>query len=135
DGARSGTGCILFPVLVRRLGPLGPSPEKGDFTVIKIDSIRTLRAGAAPFSLALALVATPGFAQDAAPQGGAEAPEADDEEIVVTGTILRGSTTDSVSPITVVTAESLEQRGINTTQEAIQRLSSNNGPALTNSFS
>ncbi|MFX8184128.1 Plug domain-containing protein, partial [Acinetobacter baumannii] len=40
----------------------------------------------------------------------------------------------TASPVTTVTAENLDQRGINTVQEGIQRLSANNGPALTNSF-
>ena len=55
-------------------------------------------------------------------------------DIVVTGSILRteGATP---SPVTTLTSENLDQRGINTTQDAIQRLSSNNGAALTNSFS
>ena len=55
-------------------------------------------------------------------------------DIVVTGSILRtqGATP---SPVTTITAENLDQRAINTTQDAIQQLSSNNGPGLTNSFS
>ena len=54
-------------------------------------------------------------------------------DIVVTGSILRtqGATP---SPVTTITAENLDQRGINTVQGAIQQLSSNNGAALTNSF-
>lgn len=68
-----------------------------------------------------------------APQAGSDE-AAEGEEIVVTGTLFRGSTATTVSPVTVVTAESLEQRGINTIQDAIQQISSNNGPALTNSF-
>lgn len=58
---------------------------------------------------------------------------AGDQEIVVTGSILR---TDSAtpSPVTTVTVEALDQRGISTIQEGLQQLTSNNGPALTNSF-
>ena len=37
-------------------------------------------------------------------------------------------------PVTIVTAELLDQRGISTVQDAVQKLASNNGPALTNSF-
>ncbi|AUW60291.1 TonB-dependent receptor [Sphingobium sp. SCG-1] len=59
----------------------------------------------------------------------------EEDAIVVTGSILRQTTSATQSPITVVTAEAIEQRGVNTTQEAIQRLASNNGPALTNAFS
>ena len=54
-------------------------------------------------------------------------------DIIVTGTMLR-TRTATPSPVTVLSAENLDQRGINTVQEAIQQLSSNNGPALTNSF-
>jgi iron complex outermembrane receptor protein len=55
------------------------------------------------------------------------------QEIVVTGSMFRQAVTPS--PVTVVSAENLEQRGITTVQEGIQRLAANNGPALTNSFS
>ena len=56
------------------------------------------------------------------------------QDIVVTGSILR-SAGATPSPVTTLTSENLDQRGINTVQDAIQRLSSNNGAALTNSFS
>lgn len=58
-----------------------------------------------------------------------------EQEIVVTGTMFKTTTSATVSPISVVTAEAMDQRGNNTVQDAIQNLSSNNGPALTNSFS
>lgn len=57
-----------------------------------------------------------------------------DEAIVVTGSLLRNTANDTPSPVSVLSAEALDQRGIQTTQEAIQRLASNNGPALTTSF-
>jgi iron complex outermembrane receptor protein len=57
-----------------------------------------------------------------------------DQNIVVTGTLFRSTTSATVSPITVVTEQTLDARGINTIQDAIQSLASNNGPALTNSF-
>ncbi|MCW3797965.1 TonB-dependent receptor [Sphingomonas sp. BN140010] len=107
--------------------------------------------------LGLGLIASPALAQDATNTPGAQAStpqtQAEDEaqadapvpntntdngqgeEIVVTGTLFRGTTSKTVSPITVVTAETIEKRGQNTVQDAIQQLSSNNGPALTNSFS
>jgi len=107
--------------------------------------------------LGLGLFASPALAQDASNTPGAQSStpqtQAEDEaqadapvpntnqdngggeEIVVTGTLFRGTTSKTVSPITVVTAEAIEKRGQNTVQDAIQQLSSNNGPALTNSFS
>lgn len=111
------------------------------------------------FALLAAGVASPAFAQDATNSPGAQSssPEPEDqdetqaaapvpntnegpaeeeiEEIVVTGTLFRSTTSATTSPITVVTAEAMDQRGQNTVQDAIQQLSSNNGPALTNSFS
>ncbi|MBO9623130.1 MAG: TonB-dependent receptor [Sphingomonas sp.] len=112
-----------------------------------------LLATAAPLSIALAV---PAYGQDtsardpAAPttapaqtepapadtqdQGATAAQAEEGGEIVVTGTLFR-TRAATPSPVTVLNAETLDQRGINTTQEAIQRLASNNGPALTNSFS
>lgn len=54
--------------------------------------------------------------------------------IVVTGSILRRTSTETPSPVTIITTESLDQRGISTVQDGLQALASNNGPALTNSF-
>ena len=100
-----------------------------------------LRTGAAPLGLALALIAAPAFAQETppAPAPSATAPASADEatgtDIVVTGTLFRNvSNANIASPITTVTADDLEKRGVNTVQQAIQMLASNNGPALSNSF-
>ncbi|WP_230769571.1 TonB-dependent receptor plug domain-containing protein [Sphingomonas sp. Leaf4] len=100
----------------------------------------SLRTGAAGSALAIGLLALPAAAQTTTPTNDptalqAPAPaEAQDQEIVVTGSILRTTARETPSPVTVLTAESFEQRGITTTQDAIQQLTSNNGPALTNSF-
>ena len=115
-----------------------------------------LRSGTALPFLAALMFASPAMAQDAtnSPNTQQSSPNATEEDetqsptpvvntnqegqegesIVVTGTIFRSTTSATVSPITVVTAETLDQRGINTIQDAIQSLASNNGPALTNSF-
>lgn len=53
-------------------------------------------------------------------------------DIVVTGSILRQKVT--ASPVTVVSANALDARGVATVQDALQMLASNNGPALINSF-
>jgi len=110
--------------------------------------------------IASVAVATPAFAQDATntpnAQSSSPVPSQQDEtqspapvpntntddgqsnatgdEIVVTGTLFRSTTSKTTSPITVVTAETIDKRGQNTVQDAIQSLASNNGPALTNSF-
>ena len=56
------------------------------------------------------------------------------EGIVITGSILGRTDTETPSPVTTITTENLDQRGISTVQEGLQSLASNNGPALTNSF-
>jgi len=52
------------------------------------------------------------------------------EEVVVTGSILRRTDSETPSPVTVLSSESLEQRGINTISEAVQRLSANNAGTI-----
>jgi iron complex outermembrane receptor protein len=52
------------------------------------------------------------------------------DEVIVTGSILRRTDTETPSPVTVLSAESLEQRGINTVSEAVQRLSANNAGTI-----
>ena len=61
-------------------------------------------------------------------------PKADDE-IVVTGTLLRRTNTETPSPVSVITQAQLQQRGINTVSDALQTLSVNNAGALPTSFS
>jgi iron complex outermembrane receptor protein len=56
------------------------------------------------------------------------------QDVVVTGSLFRQTTAATPSPVTTITTENLDQRGINTIQSAIQNLASNNGPAITNSF-
>ncbi|MET0179786.1 MAG: TonB-dependent receptor, partial [Novosphingobium sp.] len=99
-------------------------------------------------ALSMAMAASPALAQGVAQQSTTQTPDdaepvapvtnsatpSEGDVIVVTGTLFRSTTNSTPSPVTVVTAEALDQRGINTTQEAIQRLASNNGPALTNAF-
>jgi len=61
-----------------------------------------------------------------------EAPAKDQgmEEVVVTGSILRRTDAETPSPVTTLSAETLEERGINTVSEAIQRLSANNAGTI-----
>lgn len=74
-------------------------------------------------------------AQVAAPVATTAAAVPADETIIVTGTLFRRKDTETASPVTVVTQDDLNKRGIQTTQAGIQLLASINGPALTNSFS
>jgi iron complex outermembrane receptor protein len=107
--------------------------------------------------LGMGLAATPAFAQTTpAPTPAPTSPEADeaaaqtdpnapapgqpaagtavdtsgDEVITVTGSILRQTTTETPSPVTVLSSETLQQRGINTVAEATQRLSANNAGTI-----
>jgi iron complex outermembrane receptor protein len=84
---------------------------------------------------AFALLCGTAYAQDTAPQAPQAADAAGDDSnvIIVTGSMLKSPVLPS--PVTTVTTDNLDQRGISTTQEGLQRLSANNGPALTNSFS
>ncbi len=61
-------------------------------------------------------------------------PTAAGTDIVVTGSLFRRTDTETPSPVTVLTSDDIAKRGITTVQGAIQSLSANNGPALTNSF-
>ena len=53
------------------------------------------------------------------------------QEIVITGSILRRADAQTPSPVSVMTADDLQQRGINTVAEAMQRLSANGSGTMT----
>ena len=55
-------------------------------------------------------------------------------EVVVTGSFLRRKLADSDAPITAITADDLDKRGITTIQQAVQQVSANGSGALPNSF-
>ena len=98
----------------------------------KIFSRASLRAGAAPLALGMALVAAaPAFAQAAST---AAAPAADaapaEQEIVVTGTLFRNAAAATASPVTVLSSEDLTKRGINTISDAVQSISANNAGSM-----
>ncbi|MEO5494190.1 MAG: TonB-dependent receptor [Sphingomonas sp.] len=92
---------------------------------------------AAPLGL-LAMIATPAFAQTAP----APAPVADDQaatdapDIVVTGTLFstKGLTT-TASPVTVLTAETLDRAGITNASDAIRSVSADGAGSIGNGFS
>lgn len=94
-------------------------------------ALALLGAGAA----ASALFVAPAMAQDtsastpsvATPQTttGDDQAAAPTNDIVVTGTLFRRTNTETASPVTVLTADNLAARGINTAADAVQRLSAN----------
>jgi iron complex outermembrane receptor protein len=57
------------------------------------------------------------------------------QEVIVTGSILRRLDLETPSPMTILSEETLELRGINTVAEAVQRLSSNNAGTMTGNWS
>jgi iron complex outermembrane receptor protein len=91
-----------------------------------------LKAGVAPLVLGIALYSGPAFAQDidcdADPDNAACA--SDEDTIVVTGSLFRRTDTETASPVTSLSAETLEERGINTAAEAVQRIPSNNAGTI-----
>lgn len=64
-------------------------------------------------------------------------PDDDDyiEEIVTTGSIIKRAETAGASPVTVLTADQLDLRGINTIADAVVQLPSNNAGTLNSSWS
>ena len=87
-----------------------------------------LKMSAAPIVMGIALVSAPAFAQDAPADEGAAT---SDDTIVVTGSILRRTDTETPSPVTVLSSETLQERGINTVADAVQRLSANGAGTIT----
>ena len=79
---------------------------------------------------AFAVCSTSAYAQDK----DAETDNPNADVIIVTGSILRQTDTETASPITVLTAENLEKRGINNAAEALQRLSANGAGTISNGW-
>ncbi|MFC0589874.1 TonB-dependent receptor domain-containing protein [Novosphingobium aquiterrae] len=106
---------------------------------MKKTTLTALKVGSAPLVLGLAFLSSAAFAQEASAVDCNANPNdaacAEDGQIVVTGTLFRRTDSDTPSPVTTVTTESLDQKGITTIQDGLQALAANNGPALTNSFS
>lgn len=95
---------------------------------MKKTTLTALKVGTAPLVLGLAMISTSAYAQDAAVDCAAtpdDASCAEAGQIVVTGSLLRRTDTETPSPVTVLSAETMETRGINTVAEAIQRIAAN----------
>lgn len=82
-----------------------------------------LKLSVAPVVLGVALVSAPAFAQNAPADD--EGASSGDDVIVVTGSILRRTNTETASPVTTLSSDTLEERGINTAAEGLQRLAAN----------
>jgi len=93
-----------------------------------------LFAGSALSAMLVAL-ASPSYAQTAAPAAdttAASGQSADEsaQEVVVTGTIFRRTNTETPSPVTVLTSESLQKAGIVTASDAIRSVSADSAGSI-----
>lgn len=88
---------------------------------VKTINITALKAGAAPFAVALALVSAPAFAQDAAPQAGA-ASEAEPSVIIVTGSRISRPDLESSVPQSLIGQEQIGQIGAANIQDVLAEL-------------
>ncbi|WP_342250787.1 TonB-dependent receptor domain-containing protein [Sphingomonas sp. OTU376] len=86
------------------------------------------------------LIAMPAHAQEAAAPAAQDsttvpaapvAQEETGEAIVVTGSLFRRPNAETPSPVTVLSAQTLEERGLNTVSEALQRVSAGNAGTIT----
>ena len=97
-----------------------------------------LRDSVAPLALVLAIAAQPAQAQTAAaqpaPAAAAQDPGADTADVVVTGSLFRRTNTETPSPVTVLTSESLSRAGITTATEAIRSISADSAGSIGTGF-
>jgi outer membrane receptor protein involved in Fe transport len=89
---------------------------------VKTNNNAALKAGAAPFALALALVSAPAFAQEAAPQADAAADAAEPTAIVVTGSLIRNPNLVQATPVNVTTADQISLKQSNTAEEVLREI-------------
>jgi len=87
-----------------------------------------LRNGVAALTLVTILASAPAFAQAPA------APAAEPETIVVTGSMFRRTNTETPSPVTVLTSESLIKAGITTASDAIRSISADGAGSIGSGF-
>lgn len=99
---------------------------------MKKTTLTALKVGTAPLVLGLAMINTSAYAQDAAVDCAATPDDAacdDANTIVVTGSILKQADNKAL-PVTILTAETLQERGLNTVAESVQRLAANSGSTI-----
>lgn len=101
---------------------------------------RGLRGSAALAALVLAgtMFAAPAFAQDTTPEQTQPEMQADDAQsdggIVVTGSLFRRTDTETASPVTVVTTETLARAGTTTIADAIRQVSADSAGSIGTGF-
>lgn len=89
---------------------------------MKTNNNAALKAGAAPFALALALVSAPAFAQQAAPQADAATETNEPTAIVVTGSLIRNPNLVQATPVNVTTADQISLKQSNTAEEVLREV-------------
>ncbi|WP_421851290.1 TonB-dependent receptor domain-containing protein [Novosphingobium sp.] len=87
---------------------------------MKTNNNAALKAGAAPFALALALASAPAFAQQAAPQADAATETSEPTAIVVTGSLIRNPNLVQANPVNVTTSEEIQLKQSNTAEEVLR---------------
>ncbi|SFJ59385.1 iron complex outermembrane recepter protein [Sphingomonas sp. NFR04] len=90
---------------------------------------------AAPVQVADAATGAVEASQDpAAPDAQDQGPPADQAPIVVTGTLFRDSNASSISPVTVLSAATLQRANITTAQDAIRSVSADSAGSISTGF-
>ncbi len=89
---------------------------------MKTNNNAALKAGAAPFALALALATAPAFAQEAAPQADAATETVEPTAIVVTGSLIRNPNLVQATPVNVTTADQIALKQSNTAEEVLRQV-------------
>ncbi|MBU3077043.1 TonB-dependent receptor domain-containing protein [Sphingomonas quercus] len=88
-----------------------------------------LRTGAAPVALGAALIATPGFAQET-PAAAADA-AGRPEEIIVTGSLFRRAIdTETASPVTMLTTDTLAKAGVTDVSQAVRSIAADGAGSI-----
>lgn len=89
---------------------------------MKTNNNAALKAGAAPFALALALISAPAFAQEAAPQADSGTDAVEPTAIVVTGSLIRNPNLVQATPVNVTTADQISLKQSNTAEEVLREI-------------
>jgi iron complex outermembrane recepter protein len=93
--------------------------HKGLNSVKKFSKLKT---SAAPFALGLALIASPAFAQDSAPQDSADAEADEGQVIVVTGSRIQSPNLTAAAPVTAIGADDIKASGTGKVEDILNSL-------------
>ncbi len=105
---------------------------------VKKTTLTALKAGTAPLVLGMALLSSSAFAQaavDCAANPGDASCKVDSNTIIVTGSIVRNPAAATASPVTSITADDFNKRGLSSMADALQSLTANNAGTAPPSWS